>query len=151
MRAYLSRSNFCAECGNRREEPVLRAFRQHRYLCDHCATRLGKMRIAGPLITLCCGLAMGFALAALRANNSPDSVIRLHEPAAPVISARDATARLEPAPPPVAMAQDTFQCGARTRKGTPCKHRVREQGARCPQHQGRPSILKTTPTPAAHP
>ncbi len=35
-------------------------------------------------------------------------------------------------------------CGARTRKGTPCRRKTR-QGSRCYQHTGLPSMLDTLP------
>ena len=34
-----------------------------------------------------------------------------------------------------------YICGARTKKGTPCRRRVHFAGERCYQHKGRPSIL----------
>jgi len=34
-----------------------------------------------------------------------------------------------------------YICGARTKKGTPCKRRVHFAGERCYQHKGMPAIL----------
>lgn len=32
--------------------------------------------------------------------------------------------------------KQVYYCGALTKKGTPCKHRVKHQGDRCWQHKG---------------
>jgi hypothetical protein len=76
------------------------------------------------------GLTLGFSRAGVNATNQAP---------APVISAQDATVSLNPRPSAAPLA--TAICGARTKKGTPCKHRVRP-GLRCAQHQGLPSMLK---------
>jgi hypothetical protein len=34
-----------------------------------------------------------------------------------------------------------YICGARTKKGTPCRHRVHAAGDRCSQHKGLPAML----------
>ena len=39
-----------------------------------------------------------------------------------------------------AVSETTYFCGAQTKKGTPCTHRVRG-GGRCFQHVGQPAIL----------
>jgi hypothetical protein len=42
-------------------------------------------------------------------------------------------------PPPA--DDNTYICGARTKKGTPCHRRVHAAGERCFQHKGMPSLL----------
>jgi hypothetical protein len=34
-----------------------------------------------------------------------------------------------------------YMCGARTKKGTPCKRRVHVAGERCYQHKGKPAMV----------
>jgi hypothetical protein len=55
------------------------------------------------------------------------------------VSARDATALQTPGLKPETAAR--VQCGARTKKGTPCKH-LASPGERCAQHRGMKSILE---------
>ncbi|HEY6044974.1 MAG TPA: hypothetical protein VIU65_00140 [Pyrinomonadaceae bacterium] len=71
-----------------------------------------------------------------RAANSPlsDLPVNLNE-----IAQRGATN--------LSKAQDSgiddtvYICGARTRKGTPCKRRVHVAGDRCYQHKGKPAMV----------
>lgn len=119
-------ANFCAECGNElaprfRWRPV--------HFCDDCAARLGAAR---PTLAAALGLALLLGVA-----------LRRPAPPAPV-SARDAILahQGEPAPlearePPAPPVEERVFCGARTKKGTPCRHRV-PPGQRCAQHRGRP-------------
>lgn len=37
---------------------------------------------------------------------------------------------------PAPAKSEAFYCGAVTKKGTPCKHRVKAKGLRCKQHGG---------------
>jgi hypothetical protein len=82
------------------------------------------------------------AALALLLNSRPETPLDRLAPlglsAPPAVSAHDATAL--PRPSPTAEAASAV-CGARTKKGRPCKRRVRP-GLRCAQHQGQPSMLK---------
>jgi hypothetical protein len=140
MQSFIYRANFCAECGNR-----LAAARRGRRrpwrvgcFCPECAARLRRRRYLPLLLALLGGVSLGLLLGPRRqapaAGVPPAPAAR-----AAAVSAWDATAGLKPrrVDEPTAYAL----CGARTRKGTPCKHRVRP-GQRCAQHLGKPSLLK---------
>ncbi|HWQ34350.1 MAG TPA: hypothetical protein VNQ79_15995 [Blastocatellia bacterium] len=140
MSRLFYQSNFCAECGNRQPP---RRWWQSGCFCGHCARQQNRRRLLWPLSLLLCGILLGVALSPVRKNTAPAQFNGLSAVTVPAVSAQDATARLRPvsqtsAPP----AAEFFLCGARTRKGTPCRHRVRQAGQRCAQHQGLASILK---------
>jgi hypothetical protein len=58
----------------------------------------------------------------------------------PAVSARDTVAERDLEPKPEAVGR--VMCGARTKKGTPCRHLVLP-GQRCAQHLGMSSLLET--------
>lgn len=133
------RSNFCAECGNRRAQS---GDRRPGCFCAHCSRR-ARWRRWWPLSLICAGLLTGISLGAWWQHQTQPLPVTLNSMPAPVVSAQDATASLRPAPPTSARPPEAvILCGARTRKGTPCKHRVAQAGQRCAQHQGRASLLK---------
>jgi hypothetical protein len=72
-----------------------------------------------------------------RAANSPlsDLPVNLNE-----IAKRGAT---DPSKSegPGSVDDKVYICGARTKKGTPCKRRVHVAGDRCYQHQGKPAMV----------
>jgi hypothetical protein len=139
MRGWFYQANFCAECGNRRTR---RRWWQHSYLCADCAARVGRRRYLVPTICALCGLIVGLALNSRRQETALERITLPGLAASPVVSALDATAHLKPARLPE--AEQYTICGARTKKGTPCRRRTRP-GQRCAQHQGRLSML---PEPA---
>ncbi len=57
-----------------------------------------------------------------------------------LIAAFTVKAQQNPPAPPQGIATTTtktaYYCGAKTKAGTPCKHRVKHQGERCWQHKG---------------
>lgn len=121
MKRIFYHANFCAECGNP-IEPRLRWRPVH--FCEECEARLGRRLPIASLAAMLCGASL---LAGALSRTPP--------PAAP--SARDAVLapRTAPvSPPPTAIAEERVFCGARTKKGTPCKHRV-PPGQRCAQHR----------------
>jgi hypothetical protein len=138
------RANFCAECGNPlKPRPGWRP----RYFCRDCAAGLSRRRYFTPLSAILILLLAWFAL-----NDRPASVSTSHssDPANPVqsppiVSAHHASAE-QVAPPPATPRQtavrERVQCGARTRRGTPCRHLTRP-GERCAQHRGMPSMLES--------
>jgi hypothetical protein len=146
MARLIYQANFCAECGNRLTH---HRWWQPGYFCPHCAGQRGRRRYFRPVALLVCGISLGLIINATRRESTPDHLAPLA--ALTAVSAQDATARLRPAPPGSAAAAATeyFFCGARTKKGTPCKHRVRQQGQRCAQHQGRASLLKDSQSSAS--
>jgi hypothetical protein len=58
------------------------------------------------------------------------------------VSARDATVRQSLKPR--TEIEERVLCGARTRKGTPCRRLV-QPGQRCAQHRGMASLLEKRP------
>jgi hypothetical protein len=124
--------NFCAECGNILEP------RQNwlpRYLCDDCAASRRRRGYVTPLSLLTGVLVIAF----LFYENQAPSLDRSNMIVAPAaVSAQDATPKQSLIPPPE--PRERVLCGARTKKGTPCKRRV-FPGQRCQQHRGMPSIL----------
>ena len=132
-------SNFCPECGNQNEP---RRWWQHRYFCEHCAEKLGRKWDWLPIAFAVAGLAMGTLFNYGRRETIREVVVnqptaQLNSAAPPVVSALDATAQLKPAQ--FAKAASNFLCGARTKKGTACKHHVEAEGMRCFQHTGMPA------------
>jgi len=141
MRAWFYQANFCAECGNRREA---RRWWQHRYFCPDCEARKGTRRYLALSACIIGGLLLGWTLGSNRRAIMPD---RLTSPgpatsSVPLtVSAQDAAIQLKPTP---ALKSEVYvTCGARTKRGTPCKHRV-PPGERCAQHKGKPSIIPET-------
>ncbi|HEX4949110.1 MAG TPA: hypothetical protein VFZ34_20705 [Blastocatellia bacterium] len=142
MPVIFYQSNFCPECGNAATQ---RRWWQHRYFCEYCAEKLGRKWDWLPLAFLIGGLALGALFTSGRREVIREVAVHqptppFNQPSLPLVSAQDATAQLKPiefTAPAV-----TYQCGARTQRGTACKHRVAVPGQRCFQHQGRRSILK---------
>jgi hypothetical protein len=127
-------ANFCAECGNRIEpRPRFRP----RYFCDDCAARLNQRKLMTPLAGLL--LVVSLAVFAFSSKRGRAPVQQL-SPAnsAPSVSAQDSIVNRNP--PPQAQSPARVFCGARTRRGTPCRHLV-PSGQRCAQHRGMPSML----------
>ena len=130
MKIIFYQANFCAECGNAMKP---RFSWGPRYFCDECQAQMGRQSYLKPLAALlaCAALAV-FALNRSQPSN-PN-----HQPN-PSVSARDATAAQNPAPKPEPV--ERVLCGARTKKGTPCKRLVLP-GQRCAQHRGMASLLE---------
>lgn len=147
MPVIFYQSNFCPECGNRHEtNQAKRRWLQHRYFCQPCMARLGHRLDWIPIMIAAVGLTLGTLLyfgrrpvvvnqvAAIPTNNAIPAM------GLSPVSAQDATAQLKPAE--VTQPVVTYRCGARTQKGTPCKHLVVAQGLRCFQHQGMPAMKR---------
>ena len=139
MKIIFYQANFCAECGNAMKP---RLSLGPRYFCDECETQMGRRiylkTVAGLLI---CGALAVFALNRTQPQN-PNGRLPY---GASTVSARDTVTTLKPEPEPEAV--ERVQCGARTRKGTPCKRLVLP-GQRCAQHRGMASMLETKAAPA---
>jgi hypothetical protein len=115
------------------------------YFCDECEAQMGRRTffksVAGLL--LCATLA---AFALNRALSPSPNIPSNGVASTPIVSARDTVTTPKPELKPE-LAERAL-CGARTRKGTPCK-RLTPPGQRCAQHRGMKSLLEKTPgTPA---
>ena len=100
-----------------------------RRFCDDCGARVGRALrlpragIAVVLVFLGVLIGRGFR----------------REPP-PLVIQRPAAVESSTTTQPVATAEETYICGARTKKGTPCSRRVRGP-VRCWQHKGAQAML----------
>jgi len=138
--------NYCVECGEQLIRKGWRRFWRSRF-CEPCARRLGGFtRFRPQTIALGIGLA-AFSLGRYlrpapppliieRAANSPltdvPATVAANQPANFTAAAANQSANA---------AEEVYLCGARTRKGTPCRRRVHAAGERCFQHQGLPAMV----------
>jgi hypothetical protein len=130
MKIIFYQANFCSECGNAMKP---RFSWGPRYFCDECQAQMGRQSYFKPLAAfLVCATLAVFALNRSQPSNP-------NYQSNPSVSARDATAEQNPAPQPEPV--ERVLCGARTKKGTPCKRLVLP-GRRCAQHRGMASLLE---------
>ena len=154
----MNRANFCTECGERLAQGGWRAALRRR-LCDHCARRLGSFATYRPLIVIVLiGVtAFGFGrylrpspppLIIERAANSPLSDAAVQPNGSSVARGNQSLSDTVIS----ANKDEVYICGARTKKGTPCRRRVHAAGERCFQHKGMPAMValdKLTIKPAS--
>ncbi|HSL55554.1 MAG TPA: hypothetical protein VK868_14220 [Pyrinomonadaceae bacterium] len=123
------RPNFCSECGAKIVRLRWRVWTSRRF-CDACFSRWGKtlrlQRVAIAIVLLLLGVLIGRGF-----RREPPPLV-IHRP---VSTQSPQTTQL--AAPAV---EETYICGARTRKGTPCSRRVRGP-VRCWQHKGAKAML----------
>ena len=144
-------ANYCTECGAHLKRKRWRAW-LNRNLCEDCARRRGRTFVhplAGIAVIAIAAFALGRYLRPAppplvieRAANSPlsDLPVNLNKTAR---TDREQADGLDQNSKVITQTADEklFICGARTKKGTPCKRRVHVAGERCYQHKGRPAIL----------
>ena len=141
----MQRPNFCVECGERLARKGWGA-RLRRHYCDPCTRRLGTIVGFRPIIVIGLIAIAAFAfgrylrpapppLIIQRAANSPlsDSPVELGRAPRGNSAGDNKTNQTSPAS---VTNEAGYICGARTRKGTPCRRRVHAPGERCFQHQG---------------
>jgi hypothetical protein len=138
MRSPFYQANFCAECGNSLDPRPGRLGFKPRYFCDDCAARLKQRSFITPLagVLLVASLAI-FAFSYKQGDKRSNTPVQQLNPIAPV-SAQDSI--VNPRAKSPSEAGSRVLCGARTRRGTPCRHLV-QRGERCAQHRGMPSML----------
>ena len=142
----MQRPNFCVECGERLARKGWSARLGRRY-CELCTQRLGTVAAFRPIMMTGLIAVAAFAfgrylrpapppLIIQRAANSPlaDSPVGPGRP-----SDRDRQAN--PSQVATAANEEGYICGARTRKGAPCRRRVHVAGERCFQHKGLPAMV----------
>jgi len=121
------RPNFCSECGAKIVRLRWRVWTSRRF-CDECCARLGKQWLQR--VFLITGLVIfGMLIGRGFKRESPPLVIQRPAPAQSTTSSE-----------PAATVEETYICGARTKKGTPCSRRVRGP-VRCWQHKGAKAML----------
>ena len=122
------RPNFCSECGAKIVRLRWRVWTSRRF-CDECCARIGNtlrfQRVAIVVVIVLLGVVIGRGWR--------------HEPP-PLVIRRPAPVEGSTSTPPVATVEETYICGARTKKGTPCSRRVRGP-VRCWQHKGAKAML----------
>ncbi|MGH9940574.1 MAG: hypothetical protein ACREAM_30390 [Blastocatellia bacterium] len=135
MKIIFYQANFCAECGNAMKP---RFSLGPRYFCDECEAQMGRRNYFKPAAGLL--LSATLAVFALNRPHPPNPNGRSNTGAsASFVSARDTLTTRNPHPGPEAV--ERVLCGARTKKGAPCKRLVLP-GRRCAQHRGMASLLE---------
>ena len=145
----MSRSNFCANCGARLTRKGWRGWLAG-MRCDDCALRPGQSATK-PLVIVAVIVIVAFGfgrylrpapppLIIHRAANSPLPDVPVNFEAIAKNATNKTNQNLNSNN--VAAADDTvYICGARTKKGTPCRRRVHAAGERCYQHKGMPAMV----------
>lgn len=124
------RPNFCSECGERIVRLRWRAGTSRRF-CDKCSPQFRRARLlqrAGVTVGV---LLLGMLIGRGWRREPPPLVIQRP---ANVSSQGEAPAQA------TITVEQTYQCGARTKKGTPCSRRVHGP-VRCWQHKGQKAML----------
>lgn len=127
MLSLFYRANFCAECGN--EQEIRKTWWSHPYLCRDCARRIGAYKRMLPVLAV---FVILLVAAIGRRSSSGSEVSAVNT----IVNRATDSDRPPDIPKPAKV-----QCGARTRKGTPCKH-LASPGERCAQHKGQPSMVE---------
>jgi len=125
------RPNFCCECGAKIVRLRWRAWTSRRF-CDQCHSRSGKTLRLQRLLIIAVLVALGVLLGRGWRREAPRLVIQRPAAIAP--------AQTEASLKPEVTVEQTYICGARTKKGTPCSRRVHGP-VRCWQHKGAPAML----------
>ncbi len=143
----MSRTNFCANCGARLVRRGWFAW-SNGGRCSDCTNRLGRAGVKPlALVSVVAIAAFAFGrylrpapppLIIHRAANSPLSDLPVNYQAFPETNASPANASTSEAN---AADDIVYICGARTKKGTPCRRRVHVAGERCYQHKGMPAMV----------
>ncbi|HEY0765009.1 MAG TPA: hypothetical protein VGD61_21700 [Pyrinomonadaceae bacterium] len=124
------RPNFCSECGERIVRLRWRVWTSRRF-CDKCSPTFRRTHLL-QRVSVAAGVLLLGILIGRGWRREP----------APLVIQRTATVAQQGEPPtqPPITAEQTYQCGARTKKGTPCSRRVHGP-VRCWQHKGQKAML----------
>lgn len=141
MKIIFYQANFCAECGNAMKPRFILGAR---YFCKECHARIGRrnyFKSAAGLL-LCATLAgLGLNRAVPPGPNDRFPNIQSNAGASTsAVSALDTVTRRVPETKREAV--ERVMCGARTKKGKPCRRLV-TPGQRCAQHRGMASLLES--------
>jgi hypothetical protein len=143
MKIIFYQANFCAECGNAMKP---RFSFSPRYFCDECRAQMSARNVFKPAAGLL--LCLTLVIFAIHRSRLPDSTLphpdrrTTGDTSASSVLAQDTMTMRNPVPSPTVVERAI--CGARTKKGTPCRRLV-SAGQRCAQHRGMASMLDASP------
>ena len=127
------RPNFCCECGGKIVRLRWRFWHSRKY-CPPCGSLYRKQRFVQPAINLAAVLIVGILVGrALHPKPPPLTIQRA--------STANATGTALTPQQAVAVDEQIYICGARTKKGTPCSRRVNGP-VRCWQHKGMKPMMQ---------
>ena len=124
------RPNFCSECGEKIVRLRWRFWTSRRY-CDKCASRFVKPQSIQRVLAATVFVVVGLLIGRGCRHERPPLVINR-----PVVAP---SSNSSTSPTPITVEQ-TYTCGAKTKKGTPCSRRVHGP-VRCWQHKGAAAML----------
>lgn len=144
----MPRANFCVECGERLARRGWRARLGGRF-CSQCSHRLGTSVVLRPLFVVALVAVIAFAFGRYLRPAAPPLIIQRaansplpDSPAGPDGVSRPGASAASNQNQSAAIPNDEgYMCGARTKKGMPCKRRVHAVGERCFQHKGLPAMV----------
>lgn len=127
------RPNFCAECGSKIVRLRWRFWTSRRF-CDTCAPRFRATQWMQRALVAATLVVPAVLIGRTWRSEKPPVVIQriVNQPAGEVTSS--------PQTPTAVVVEQSYICGARTKKGTPCSRRVRGP-VRCWQHKGAVAML----------
>lgn len=137
-------TNFCTTCGAALTRKGWRKWLRDP-ICSECSRRRGGSSRLRFLILVAVLIFAAFILGrSLRLSPPPLTIQRAaNSPLSdlPVNLNKIATSAAADSKAAISVDDKIYICGARTKKGTPCKRRVHVAGDRCYQHQGKPAMV----------
>lgn len=143
---------FCVQCGRSATRRQWRVWRGQ--FCSGCAVKYGKRRLGKIAIAVAAILLAGFAVGRYLRPPPPPLIIerRADSPLSDLpitliarqkaVNSRTGESDSADSARVAAITDDSvYICGARTKKGTPCRRRVHNAGDRCYQHKGMPAMV----------
>jgi hypothetical protein len=124
------RPNFCSECGERIVRLRWRVWTSRRF-CDKCSPGFRRAHLVQRTCAAASVLLLGILIGRGWRSERPPLVIQRMANVSPPGEASSQ---------PSITVEQTYQCGARTKKGTPCSRRVHGP-VRCWQHKGAKAML----------
>jgi hypothetical protein len=124
------RPNFCSECGERIVRLLWRAWTSRRF-CDKCLPRFRRSHMLKRASVATGVLLLGMLIGHGWRREKPPLIIQ---------RSANVSQHGETAAQPSITVEQTYLCGARTKKGTPCSRRVHGP-VRCWQHKGAKAML----------
>ena len=127
------RPNFCSSCGVKIIRLRWYPWTSRRF-CQKCIPSFRKEHWLQPILLTVGLFALGLMIGRAMRPTPPPLVIERSAETMPSVNTGNESATS------AIIEDDTYQCGARTKKGTPCSRRVHGP-VRCWQHKGMPAML----------